>query len=63
MNETLKILSYLPNLTPSVPSQIPSPNAFVCIDHEGRVNIWPIDGGWLGAPQSDFAGDIAPFAG
>ena len=42
---------------------VPAANAWVCIDSAGRLEIWPVEGGWLGVHVSQVDGDIAPFHG
>lgn len=38
------------------------PNAFVCKDESGRINIYYEWGGWLGFKKEYAMGDLAPFS-
>lgn len=60
------MLARLPLIPYSVPGsgyfKIPKANCYVCYNpvHK-RVEIFPVDGGWLGAEAADVMGDVAPF--
>mgnify|MGYP001600284981 CR=1 FL=1 len=39
------------------------PNARVFVDERGRLNIYLVEGGWLGVEEENLLGDVAPFSG
>jgi len=63
--ETLEIITSLPveGSDNEVYEQVKHPNAFVARDKFGRIGIYPLTGGWIGAASEVFVGDAGPFAG
>jgi hypothetical protein len=62
MNERDEVFYSLPvNNTYSMPP-VPEANAYVCRS-DGKVHIFPTDGGYLGCDSETMQGDIAPFCG
>jgi hypothetical protein len=65
--EMLALLPDMPKTGASGYFDIPKPNCYICksINGEGkiRIEIFPIQGGWLGTTEDKIEADIAPFHG
>jgi hypothetical protein len=55
-------MSSLPVLKTHLDGYNQKPNAFVGASPNGRVEIFPTEGGWLGFDAKYAQGDIAPFS-
>ena len=63
MRDVNEIVDALPNKGRVFHSgyEIPRANAYVHVDHEGRLCVYPNRGGVLFVSLHDVDGDIAPF--
>lgn len=59
--ELQEILDALPQEDLSFGGPFPNCNAYICMK-EGVLQIYPKDGGWLGAASKFLHADIAPWA-
>ena len=55
------VLAVLPQSDVPFAGPLPSPNAYICVEH-GLLQIYPCVGGWLGAKLVDLRADAAPWA-